>query len=72
MNDAVCLGCGCTDSTACPGGCYWLEVDYETGYGWCSARRSSRSAAIARNRTIRDRARRRYRISSAAGKEETR
>ena len=25
--DDVCRGCGCTDSEACPGGCYWIESD---------------------------------------------
>jgi hypothetical protein len=34
--DAVCLGCGCTRDRACPGGCYWIQVDEETGHGICS------------------------------------
>lgn len=36
MNEALCIGCECTDSRACPGGCSWLHVDYEAGYGICS------------------------------------
>lgn len=23
----VCVGCGCTDDNACPGGCYWVSID---------------------------------------------
>jgi hypothetical protein len=23
----ACRCCGCTDSEACPGGCYWIESD---------------------------------------------
>lgn len=30
MNEGVCKTCGCTDSRACPGGCYWV------GVGLCS------------------------------------
>lgn len=26
-NPGVCRVCGCTDEHACPGGCYWVEVD---------------------------------------------
>jgi hypothetical protein len=33
---ATCIGCGCTDDHACPGGCAWLRVDYEEGLGVCS------------------------------------
>jgi hypothetical protein len=37
MNEAVCIGCKCTDSRACPGGCHWLYVDYDCGHGICSS-----------------------------------
>jgi len=37
MNEARCIGCECTDLEACPGGCSWLYVDYEIGYGICSS-----------------------------------
>lgn len=33
---AVCIGCGCTDSRACPNGCSWLAVDRDQGIGICS------------------------------------
>jgi len=33
---ARCIGCGCTDSMACVGGCHWLAVDYNAGRGVCS------------------------------------
>lgn len=33
---ATCVGCGCDDDHACPGGCTWLRVDYEKGLGVCS------------------------------------
>lgn len=33
---AVCIGCGCDDLHACPGGCWWLRVDYDEGRGVCS------------------------------------
>lgn len=32
----VCAGCGCSDSCACIGGCYWVDVDYKSGFGICS------------------------------------
>lgn len=35
--DARCTGCGCTDSQACPEGCYWLAVNRRTGTGVCSS-----------------------------------
>jgi hypothetical protein len=35
-DDVVCIGCGCTEACACPGGCYWISVDQETGEGICS------------------------------------
>lgn len=25
--ETACRGCGCTDSCACPGGCWWVEPD---------------------------------------------
>jgi hypothetical protein len=35
--EARCVGCGCTDSQACAGGCYWLEVNRRDGTGVCSS-----------------------------------
>ena len=32
----ICIGCGCTENDACPGGCYWTAVDRQTGFGMCS------------------------------------
>jgi hypothetical protein len=32
----TCVGCGCTDSQACAGGCYWLSKDAKTHTGVCS------------------------------------
>lgn len=38
MNIATCIGCGCTDTHACPGvPCHWIQVDYAAGVGVCSA-----------------------------------
>jgi len=34
---ATCVGCGCTDSNACPGGCSWTWVKRDEGRGWCAA-----------------------------------
>lgn len=36
LHDATCIGCGCTDSHACEGSCYWIEVDRILGVGVCS------------------------------------
>lgn len=36
---STCIGCGCTDEHACPGGCSWLRVDSvdaHAGLGVCS------------------------------------
>jgi len=30
-----CVGCGCTDEAACPGGCHWL-AQFSDGTGVCS------------------------------------
>lgn len=38
--DPVCSVCGCSDACACPGGCYWHEVDL------CSVCASKRQAAV--------------------------
>lgn len=35
--ESTCLGCGCTDSAACAGGCTWVLVDPRRGIGVCSA-----------------------------------
>lgn len=32
----VCIGCGCTDSDPCPGGCSWIAGDEDLGAGLCS------------------------------------
>lgn len=32
----VCIGCGCTDDSACAGGCSWIAVDPSSGKGLCS------------------------------------
>ena len=37
VREAKCLGCGCTDSRACPGRCYWLRVNRAAGFGVCSS-----------------------------------
>jgi hypothetical protein len=34
--EATCTVCGCTDSKACVGGCWWETVDREAGTGVCS------------------------------------
>ncbi len=36
LREARCTVCGCTDSMACQGGCYWLSVNRRTGKGICS------------------------------------
>ncbi|MHB1696561.1 MAG: hypothetical protein ACYCSQ_00420 [bacterium] len=33
---ATCVGCGCDDLHACPGGCSWLRLDRTAGVGVCS------------------------------------
>lgn len=32
----VCVGCGCSQLNACPGGCFWAAADSESGKGICS------------------------------------
>ena len=32
----VCLGCGCSDNCACVGGCSWIDIDIQSGFGICS------------------------------------
>lgn len=34
---ATCTGCGCTDRRACPGGCWWVQLDREKRTGLCSS-----------------------------------
>ena len=34
--EAKCKVCGCTDSHACPGGCYWIILNRVKGEGVCS------------------------------------
>lgn len=36
LREARCVGCGCTDRKACPGGCAWYEVDRRSGIGFCT------------------------------------
>jgi hypothetical protein len=31
-----CVGCGCTDTTPCLGGCRWTGINEETDEGLCS------------------------------------
>lgn len=33
---ATCIECGCNDLRACAGGCCWVRVDYDVGFGICS------------------------------------
>jgi len=33
---ATCIGCGCTDDRACPGGCSWIIVERTSGIGVCT------------------------------------
>ena len=35
-NEAKCIGCGCTDLHACPGGCQWIDVSRRLGIGVCT------------------------------------
>ncbi len=37
LAEATCLGCGCTDSRACVGGCSWIVVNRELRQGICSS-----------------------------------
>ncbi len=41
VQEAVCVGCGCSDNNACVNEfrepCHWLKVNYETGQGVCSS-----------------------------------
>jgi hypothetical protein len=37
MIELICIGCGCTDEHACPGGCEWIRQDPLAGVGVCSA-----------------------------------
>ncbi len=34
--EIVCIGCGCTDRSACPNRCHWVQVDRAAGVGLCS------------------------------------
>jgi hypothetical protein len=46
--EARCLGCGCTDSKACPGGCEWSLVDRFARIGVCSRCSVGKHAAALR------------------------
>lgn len=35
-SEIECVGCGCTDAQACPGGCSWAAVEEEAGIGLCT------------------------------------
>lgn len=37
VKEATCIGCGCTDSHPCSGGCEWVWVNRDEGRGWCSS-----------------------------------
>jgi hypothetical protein len=32
----TCIGCGCTDQSACEGGCSWVRLDEQLQLGVCS------------------------------------
>jgi hypothetical protein len=32
-----CIGCGCTELRACPGGCSWAAVDLDRNVGLCTS-----------------------------------
>lgn len=34
--EARCVACGCTDSRACVGGCWWIALDRSRRIGLCS------------------------------------
>jgi len=34
--EATCRRCSCSDSAACPTGCWWVELDRAAGIGLCS------------------------------------
>jgi hypothetical protein len=36
LGERVCIVCGCTDSRACPGGCFWRVIHKGTNTGVCS------------------------------------
>ena len=36
MTTSTCIGCGCDDFHACPGGCFWRRVDKDARLGVCS------------------------------------
>ena len=35
--EARCIGCGCRDTDPCRGGCSWIHVEREHGWGVCSS-----------------------------------
>lgn len=37
LEDCVCVGCGCTDSKACPNGCSWIVQSLALHIGVCSS-----------------------------------
>ena len=46
MNIARCIGCGCTDLAACPGGCSWLVVDRARRTGGATTAKSSGALGV--------------------------
>lgn len=41
-SEAICVGCGCSESNPCPSGCYWVAGPFRAlgpirkRWGWCS------------------------------------
>lgn len=64
MNATFCIGCGCHDERACPGGCAWLRVDQIAEVGVCSECPGHVERFDAGDRTLSDEAT--YAIEDAA------
>lgn len=50
MDENVCIRCGCTDSSACAGGCAWRYVNHGAGFGICSACTTHRDITVQEKR----------------------
>jgi hypothetical protein len=44
--EAKCVVCGCTDTRACSPPCAWVSVDYDAGWGICSASKCALTAGV--------------------------
>lgn len=53
--EATCIGCGCTDSRACAGGCSWLRLDRHKRVGVCSQCEDDLARWVAGDRALRAR-----------------